>query len=346
MILVLRALGIGDLATAVPALRALRAAFARERLVLAAPRWLGPLVELVGGIDEQVDVDGLGPYRWPPMAPERAVNLHGRGPQSHRLLRAAQPRQLMAFACAEAGHHVGPVWRPDEHEVARWCRLLDWYGIATDPSDLALHRPTPGELPVGASIVHPGAKAVERRWPPDRFAAVARELARRGHRVLVTGAPGERDLAEEVAARAGLPGSAVLAGRTDVGELAALVAHGRLVVAGDTGIGHLATAYGTASVLLFGPVSPALWGPPADRLCHRALWAGPAIGWRLPTPDIPAARQPGREPSGQPEPAHRRKGPAPTGSGPHPALASLRVADVLAAVEEVERTGPGAVAGR
>ncbi|AVT35779.1 glycosyltransferase family 9 protein [Plantactinospora sp. BB1] len=341
MILVLRALGIGDLATAVPALRALRAAFARDRLVLAAPRWLGPLVELVGGVDEQVDVDGLGPYRWPPMAPERAVNLHGRGPQSHRLLRAAQPRQLMAFACPEAGHHVGPVWRPDEHEVARWCRLLDWYGIATDPSDLALRRPAPGDLPVGASIVHPGAKAAERRWPPDRFAAVARELARRGHRVLVTGAPGERDLAEEVAARAGLPGSAVLAGRTDVGELAELVAHGRLVVAGDTGIGHLATGYGTPSVLLFGPVAPALWGPPADRPWHRALWAGPVPGWPSPARPVPAARQPEHGASGRPERVHRRAGAPSAETTVHPALAALDVAQVLAAVEQVGQVERG-----
>jgi ADP-heptose:LPS heptosyltransferase len=45
------------------------------------------------------------------------------------------------------------------------------------------------------------------------------------------------------------------------------------VVCGDTGIAHLATAFGTPSVVLFGPVSPALWGPPA-RPWHRVLWAG------------------------------------------------------------------------
>jgi ADP-heptose:LPS heptosyltransferase len=46
------------------------------------------------------------------------------------------------------------------------------------------------------------------------------------------------------------------------------------VICGDTGVAHLATAYCTPSVVLFGPVSPAEWGPPADRLQHRALWAG------------------------------------------------------------------------
>ncbi|MFG3704652.1 glycosyltransferase family 9 protein, partial [Micromonospora sp. NPDC047670] len=196
-------------------------------------------------------------------------------------------------------------WDDDEHEVHRWCRLLGWYGIPADRGDLALRRPAAGGLPTGVSIVHPGAKAAARRWPPSRFAAVARELARRGHRVVVTGTPGERAIAAEVARGAGLPDTAVLAGETGIGELAALVAHGRLVISGDTGIGHLATAYGTPSVLLFGPVSPALWGPPPDRPWHQALWAGPLAG--------------------------------PADAVPHPALAALDVPDVLAAVDRAER---------
>ncbi|MFC0509116.1 glycosyltransferase family 9 protein [Micromonospora costi] len=304
MILVLRALGVGDLATGVPALRALRAAYPHEELALVAPRALAPLVDLVGGVDRLVDAPGLGHLRWPGTAPDVAVNLHGRGPQSHRMLAALRPGRLLAFANAEAGFTDGPPWRADEHEIDRWCRLLAWYGIAADRTDLALRRPEPDGLPVGASIVHPGAKATQRRWPPARFAAVARELTGRGHRVVVTGSPAERDLAERVAALAGLPRAAVLAGRTDLGQLAALVAHARLVVSGDTGIGHLATAYATPSVLLFGPVPPAQWGPPPDRPWHQALWVGPRDA---------------------------------SDPGPHPALSALDVPDVLAAVDRVER---------
>jgi ADP-heptose:LPS heptosyltransferase len=305
VILVLRALGVGDLATGVPALRALRAAYPGEELALVAPRWLTPLVELVGAVDRLVEADGLGHLAWPGPSPELAVNLHGRGPQSHRMLAGVRPHRLLAFANVDAGHLDGPRWRADEHEVDRWCRLLAWYGIPADRTDLALRRPDPGGLPTGVSIVHPGAKATQRRWPPARFAVVARELTDRGHRVVVTGTPGERGIAEEVARRAGLPADAVLAGATDLGELAALVAHARLVVSGDTGIGHLATGYGTPSVLLFGPVPPAQWGPPPDRPWHQALWVGP----RPPADD----------------------------DRPHPALAALDVPRVLDAVDRVER---------
>ena len=50
-----------------------------------------------------------------------------------------------------------------------------------------------------------------------------------------------------------------------------------LVVSGDTGVAHVASAYGTPSVVLFGPVSPARWGPPADPR-HQVLWHGDGTG--------------------------------------------------------------------
>jgi ADP-heptose:LPS heptosyltransferase len=328
VILVLRALGVGDLATAVPALRGLRAAFPERTLALAAPAWLEPLVGLVGGVDCLVPTDGLDRGGWRLPAPHWAVNLHGRGPRSHRLLQRTGPWSLRAFACPPAGHADGPQWSDDEHEVHRWCRLLRWYGVEADPTDLDLRRPGPHRVPVGATIVHPGAKEAGKRWSPGRFAELARELRRLGHRVVVTGSAPERELAEDVVRRAGLPDTAVLAGRVDLAGLAALVAHGRLVVSADTGVAHLATAYGTPSVVLFGPVSPRLWGPPPDRPWHRALWAGAAVG------AAGGAAAAGAGAAGEGD------------ARMHPALAAIGVDEVLEAAGEAERAGRerGAVA--
>jgi ADP-heptose:LPS heptosyltransferase len=318
VILTLRALGVGDLATAVPALRGLRAAYPDHPLVLAAPRWLAPLVSCVDAVDRLLPVDGLAPHTLP--TADVAVNLHGRGPESHRLLLASEPSRLLAFACPDIGFRAGPEWTEEEHEVARWCRLLRWYGIACDPDDLALHRPRPDRVPVGVTVLHPGAKAPARRWPAERFGSLARALTAAGHRVVVTGSPGECGLAARVATLGGLPGAAVLAGRTDVGDLAALVAYARVVVCGDTGVAHLATAYGTPSVVLFAGMSPARWGPPPDRPRHRVLWH----------PELAAG--------GDPAPARSAGGAPAPGEPPHPALLAIEVDDVLAAL--------GAVAAR
>jgi ADP-heptose:LPS heptosyltransferase len=321
VILVLRALGVGDLATTVPALRGLRAAFPDRTLALAAPAWLTPLIDLIGGVDHVVPTDGLTAAGLAagglPAQPAIAVNLHGRGPQSHRLLAATRPDRLWAFANVDAGHLDGPSWTGEEHEVSRWCRLLDHHGVAADPHDLRLAVPPPAPIRQGVTIVHPGAKSPGRRWPVARFAAVARTLAAAGHQVVVTGSAGERELAVRVAGAAGLPPDAALAGRTGLGELAALVAHARLLVSGDTGIGHLATAYGTPSVVLFGPMPPRLWGPPPDRAYHRAIWRGTRV-----------------DSGDSPDP------------GVHPALLAVDVDEVLdAARSALDAAGPAREAG-
>ncbi|MBD0282893.1 MAG: glycosyltransferase family 9 protein [Thermoleophilaceae bacterium] len=282
-LVVLRALRIGDLLTAVPALRALARAFPRHERILAAPAALRPLVELI-----EADGDGPAVHRLAPAGeleplprelhvPHMAVNLHGRGPQSHRILRRARPKRVLWFENPEVAESRGaPAWRPGEHEVDRWCRMLAENGVPADPAELDL-RPPAGAAPAGtegATLLHPGAASPARRWPPERFAEVARAEAERGRRVIVTGAPGEVALARRVAACAALPRARVLAGRTDLAELARAVAAAGRVVCGDSGVAHLATALGTPSVVLFGPTSPAEWGPPPERPWHHALWAG------------------------------------------------------------------------
>lgn len=272
-VVALRALGLGDLLTAVPALRAVRTAYPLHRLVLAAPRRFAELLPAIEAVDEVLDTAGPTRPPWDTEPPDVAVNLHGRGPQSVSALLALRPKRLLSHACPDYPEVQGPRWRTDTHEVRRWCHMLRWYGMVADPRDLRLHRP-PGPRPVpGAVLVHPGAAHGARRWPATRFAAVARELAADGHRVLITGGRQEHGLATAVAQGAGLPDDAVQAGCLGLRELAATVAEARLVVCGDTGVGHLAAGYERPSIHLFGPVPPSEWGPPPHPR-HRVLWAG------------------------------------------------------------------------
>ena len=122
-------------------------------------------------------------------------------------------------------------------------------------------------------MVHPGAASGSRRWPAARYAEVAAGLTADGWHVVVTGGAGERELTGVVTPAGGTD----LAGELDLDTLASLVAHAGLVVCGDTGVAHLATAYRTPSVLLFGPTPPRWWGPAVDQDLHRVLWHGPEL---------------------------------------------------------------------
>lgn len=242
-----------------PALRALERAFDDHRRVLAAPGALEPLVALLGGwwlhhVPAQVG-GGVPSFGALPRA-DVAVNLHGVGPQSTAALRATGAGRVIALDArgADGGH-----------EVERWCRLLERHGIAADPRELLLPVPAVEPRVRGAVVLHPGAASGARRWPVERWAAVARDLP---GPLVVTGSAGERVLAEAVGT------GTVLAGTTSLLELAALVAHARLVLSADTGVAHLAAAFDRPAVTLFGPTAPARWGPPPDRPHHAALWRG------------------------------------------------------------------------
>jgi ADP-heptose:LPS heptosyltransferase len=266
-LLALRALKLGDLLVAVPAIRGLRRAFPRHRLVLAVPGWLEPVVDLVEGVDALLPTPGLDdPLPIEAGRIDVAVNLHGSGPESRTLIDALGARLSMVHRVEEIDGDAPagpmPVWRDGLHERERWVRLVGAYGVAADPGEVGL-APAPHvpELD-GATVLHVGAAYGSRLWPAERFAAVARSLADDGHRIVFTGGTGERDRALDVAERASLDAQAVLAGRLDLGRFAGAVQRARLLVSADTGAAHLASAYGTPSVVLFGPAAPEHWGPP------------------------------------------------------------------------------------
>jgi ADP-heptose:LPS heptosyltransferase len=273
-ILILRALGLGDFLTAVPAYRALRTAFPGATVTLAAPASLRPLLPLTGAIDRLRPTAQLGQLNGdhgdlaPPVL---AVNLHGAGPESIDDLLTTGARRVITHSSPQHPHLDGPPWDGQLHEVRRWSRLLELSGIPVDESDLRLNIP-PAAPPVGdAIVIHPGAASPARRWPAGRFGEVARLLTETGHPVVLTGTEAEQQGVQAVGRAGRLPPGSDLCGLLDLAQLAALVAAARLVISGDTGIAHLASAYGTPSVVLFGPTPPQLWGPPTNGP-HTVLW--------------------------------------------------------------------------
>ena len=107
----------------------------------------------------------------------------------------------------------------------------------------------------GASPRRPG-----KRWPLERFAALATRLADTELTPLIVGGPAEAADADVIVAAE--PRAMSLAGLTSFAEVAALAALARVVVGNDTGPVHLAAATGAPTLVLFGPESdPALCAP-------------------------------------------------------------------------------------
>ena len=129
-------------------------------------------------------------------------------------------------------------------------------------------------------VVNPNAgdMALERRWPAEQFAELLVHLtAQESANVVVVGAASERGRAEAVV-KLSQTGSRVvnLAGRCDVAELVALLAHADVVVTNDSGPMHLAAAVGASTVALFGPETPILYGPlrSAEEQQHAVHYLG------------------------------------------------------------------------
>ncbi|HEY0474605.1 MAG TPA: glycosyltransferase family 9 protein [Kribbella sp.] len=277
-VLVLRALGLGDALTGVPALRGLRRLYGERPLLLAGREPVSGWLCRLGLADGVVPTDGLS-SRPPGLSLGRhtAVNLHGRGPQSHLLLQASAPAELVAFDCAAACHRSTARWQVDEHDVDRWCRLVNDAGGACSVEDLRLGVDAePGR----AVVVHPGAASGARQWPVARWIRVVQELAGDGLRVVLTGS--EEELCGRIAARTGCDD---LSGRLSLDGLASTIASAAVLLSGDTGVAHLATALGTRSVTLFGPTPPAWWGPAIDLDRHTVLYHGSRLG--DPHADVP-----------------------------------------------------------
>jgi heptosyltransferase-1 len=105
-------------------------------------------------------------------------------------------------------------------------------------------------------LLSPGAGWGAKRWPLERYAAVARALIAEGMQAVVNAGPAERQMGEEIARQSGATALAPTLSR-----LIALSRRAALAIAGDTGPLHLASALGRPTVGIYGPTDPARNGP-------------------------------------------------------------------------------------
>jgi ADP-heptose:LPS heptosyltransferase len=305
-IVVLRANGIGDLMFALPALDALRHAYPDAEVVLLATEWHAALLDgRPGPVDRVVPVPVSRGVRMEPgreenaadldaffaaMRKERfdlAVQIHGGGRHSNRFVARLGARLSIGLRTPDAlplDRTVPYVYF--QPEILRYLEVVSLVGarprvlepsLAVTPRDLEEAAACLPGSDRPAVVLHPSAGDPRRRWPAEKFGAIARALSADGAEVSVVGIAEDADLVAEVVARAG--GQARnLCGRLTLGGLAGLLSRSTLLISNDSGPLHLAAAVGTATVGIYWCGNLINAGP-LTRTRHR-----PLLSWTLDCP--------------------------------------------------------------
>ncbi|WP_345816552.1 glycosyltransferase family 9 protein [Paraburkholderia sp. PREW-6R] len=303
-IVIFRALQLGDMLCAVPALRALREAAPDAHIALIGLPWAQSFVDRYAdlvdelivfpgavGFPEQPESDAQLPDFFEQMRARRfdlAIQLHGSGGIANDLLFEFGARACAGFVQPEEtvrqGCFIG--WPDDLPESERYLALTSALGApasdrqlsfpldARDADEYAELVAVHGVEAERLVLIHPGAQLPSRRWPAERFAGVADNLAADGWQIAITGTVAETPLTGAVLGAMTSP-ALHLAGATSLGGLAALVAHARLVVCNDTGISHIAAAVRTSSVVIASGSDTRRWAP-LDHARHLVLADYPA----------------------------------------------------------------------
>lgn len=289
-IAVFRALNLGDLLCTVPALRALRQAYPQAWIALVGLKGARPLVRRFHHY-----LDALLPFPGDPAFPEQparpdelprfyrrmrnlnfdlVLQMHGSGMRSNDIAQALGGACWAGFVPQASDEQRGRLmaWPDTLPEIERYLALLTFLGLPA--SDASLEFPlsaddrheaktvarNAGIDPSRTVFFHPGARLESRRWPPERFAAVARALADDGWQIAITGSKEESALEQDLARRLARP-AARLCGATSLGGLAALLKSGRLLISNDTGVSHVAAATGLRSVIVACGSDVRRWAP-------------------------------------------------------------------------------------
>jgi heptosyltransferase-2 len=303
---------LGDAVMALPAVSDIRRHAATRRVIVAARPGVAGLWTIVAGVDDVVIIPRAhGAARWRTLG-EHAEAIRRTGADTAVLLpnslqtalvarRAAIPERWGYRRSLRGWLLTRAVPRPRGlvHQADDYRRLVAALGIAN--GDRAPRLDVPAAVVAGARDMlaaagwTPGARLLgiapgaayggAKRWPPERFAAVAAELAR-AHGLVPVLVGSEADRAATCAIEAELgkithPGPAAinLAGRTDVPQLAGVLALCAAFVSNDSGAMHLAAAVGTPVLALFGPTDERVTAPVAARarVLTAAAWCRPCL---------------------------------------------------------------------
>lgn len=206
---------------------------------------------------------------------------------SHQTVGFETPRQHRSLL-----YQARVPYRGDRHMSLVFADILRAAGVETPaepPVRTELPRGVPSahlraELPRPWILLHPGSgdNFPGRRWPPERFAVAAAALRHRhGGSLFLSGTEEEGELLDQVGeALVGHGAPAIELGRRlRLPDWLSSIEACDLLLSNDTGSVHLASAVGTPVLAIYGPNTPALYGPlgKRSRAIYHALPCSPCL---------------------------------------------------------------------
>ena len=279
--LIVRLGSLGDLVFTLPAVAALREAYPEARIEWVVERHWYPLLERNPVLDDVVILDrsagsfAFVAWRLRTARYTCAIDFQGLYKSAALVRFSGAPERIgysarFARESAAALAYTRRIMPAGKHMIEQNLSLVSGLGARNSPIRFPLSVRPEAEARMAEKlaaqevgeyfVLSPGGGWRSKCWPAERYGALHREVARRtGWRGVVSYGPGERDLADRVLQTAGEPAPAIV--DADVAQLMALVRGAKLVVAGDSGPLHLASAFGTPVVGLYGPTPPERNGP-------------------------------------------------------------------------------------
>ncbi|ACL70636.1 putative lipopolysaccharide heptosyltransferase III [Halothermothrix orenii] len=213
------------------------------------------------------------------------LNIHGNW-RTALLLKLINPRSTAGFATRGRGIFLDKKLKPAGgcHMVEVYLDFLEELGLNIKNKDLELRLDKTAEDNMIAFLRKNGVRGKEhlvgintggtwpaKRWPGERFAALADRLQKEyeGVRVIFTGGPGDVDRVYSIIKKMETE-PVVAAGKTTLPELVALVRLCDVVISGDTGPVHVSAAVGTPTLTLFGPSDEVKYRPYGTE--HRIIY--------------------------------------------------------------------------
>lgn len=299
-IVVFRALQLGDMLCAIPAIRALRNCFPDAEISLLGLPWAKFLVDRFPNyFDRFIHFPGY------PGLPEQSfdaknflVFLSEMQHEQFDLVLQMQgngtivnPMVELFAAKYTAGFYLEGDYAPNTdffisypsgiHEIQRHLSLMEYIGVPSLGTDLEFPILAQDEKELASLqlpferkkyvCVHPGSRGSWRQWPPKYFALLCDYCAEQGYRVVLTGTKEELPVVNEVKARAKKE-VLVAAGRTSIGGAAALIKNAFALISNCTGVSHIAAAVKTPSIVLSMDGEPERWAPLNKQLHYTIDW--------------------------------------------------------------------------